>query len=217
MARQGLNATLSYLRGGTTSAYRVRCSGIQHGTQMIAEESKSRLRRAYYPHRVSTQQFVITVDLMGYAERKSLSSWLAGYTSYALDPDISSGTDYPTMFVSVPSYEFTHRGVPLSGYEWGDHVGSMIFTVPIVFEAAYEPWAKTPPAVTRVENSWYAFSKDEAIKYFYPFGTQLSGEQAPSGGYDKPIYPGDFDPAPGPGPIPTDPNDLPGRRFPGMD
>lgn len=217
MGRQGLNATLSYQRGGSTSAYRVRCSGIQHGTQMIAEESKSRLRRAYYPHRVSTQQFAITVQLKGYAEHRSLSTWLAGYSSYALDPDINSGTDYPTMFVSVPSYEFTHRGVPLSGYEWGDHVGSMLFNTTILFEAAYEPWAKAKPAVTRVENEWYAFSKDEAIKYFYPFGTQLSGEQAPATGYDKPIYPGDFDPAPGPGPIPTDPNDLPGRRYPNMD
>lgn len=200
--RQGLNATLSYQRGGTTAAYRVRCSGVQHGTQMIAEESKSRLRRAYYPHRLSTQQFMITVELKGYPEHRSLSTWLAGYSSYALDPDINSGTNYPTMSVSVPSYDFVHRGVPLTGYEWGDHVGSMVWQIGIIFEAAYEPWAKAKPAVTRVVNAWHAFSKDEAIKYFYPFGTQLSGEQAPSGGYDKPIYPGDFEPAPSPSPPP---------------
>lgn len=217
MPRQGLNATFTYQRGGTTAAYRVRCSRIQHGTVMVADESKSRLRRAYYPHRVSTQQFVITVDLMGYPEHKSLSTWLAGYSSYALDPDISSGTDYPTMSVSVPSYDFAHRGVPLSGYQWGDHVGSMVFKVAIVFEAAYEPWAKTKPAVTRVVDEWIAFEKDEAIKYFYPFSEQLSGEQAPSGGYDQPIYPGDFIPAPGPPTPEPDPSDLPGRRYPGMD
>jgi hypothetical protein len=201
--RQGLNATLSYTRGNATNAYRVRCSGIQFGTQMIAEESQARLRRAYYPHRVSTQQFAITVQLKGYAERKSLSNWLSDYATYALDPDVG-GTDYPTMSVVVPSYEFTHRGVPLSGFEWGDHVGSMIFSPQIVFEAAYEPWDKTKPAVTHVENSWFAFQKDEAIQYFYPFGTQLSGDDAPKGSYDKPIYPGDFDNAPDtPDPVPT--------------
>lgn len=192
MARKGLNATLSYKRGKTTSAYRVRCSGIQYGTQMIAEESQARLRRAYYPHRVSTQQFALKVELIGYAERKSFSNWLSGYAAYALDPDIG-GIDYPTMSVVVPSYEFTHRGVPLSGFEWGDHVGAMTFTPTITFEAAYEPWDKAKPAITRVENSWYAFSKDEAIKYFYPFGTQLAGEDAPEAGYDRPIYPGDFE------------------------
>lgn len=190
VARLGLNCTLSYTRGSTTRAYRVRCTGIVSGTQMIAEESQSRLRRAYYPHRVSTQQFGITVALRGYAERKSFSNFLSGYASYALDPDIG-GTDYPTMSVTVPVYEFVHRGVPLTGFEWGDHVGSMIFTPTIMFEAAYEPWDKTKPAVTRVENAWRAFAKDEAIKYFYPFGTQLSGDQAPTGEYDQPIYPND--------------------------
>lgn len=193
-SRQGLNATLSYKRGNATRAYRVRCSGIRHGTQMIAEESQARLRRAYYPHRVSTQQFSIQVQLMGYNERKSFSAFLSSYASFALDPDVG-GIEYPAMAVSVPSYEFSHRGVPLTGYEWGDHVGSMIFTTEVLFEAAYEPWDKSKPAVTRVENSWQAFSKDDAIKYFYPFGIQLSGDAAPKGDYDKPVYPGDWDDA----------------------
>jgi hypothetical protein len=206
LARKGLNATLSFKRGSATHAYQVRCTGIVHGTQMIAEESQARIRRAYYPHQVTTQQFGITLALMGYPERRSLSNWLASYSSYALHPDIG-GTEYPTMFVVVPSYEFTHRGVPLTGFEWGDHIGSMVFTPTIMFEAAYEPWDKTKPAITRVENTWRAFSKDEAIKYFYPFGTQLSGEQAPSGGYDKPVYP--TDPENDPAAPPTDPNIKP--------
>lgn len=187
--RKGLNATLSYKRGGATRAYRVRCNKIVHGTQMIADESQARLRRAYYPHRVSTQQFGIGVLLIGWAERKSFSNWLSTYASYALDPDVG-GTNYPTMYVSVPSREFGQRGVPLTGFEWGDHVGSMVFTPTVMFEAAYEPWDKAQPDITRVENTWAAFAKDDAVKYFYPFGTQLSGEDAPTGNYDKPIYPG---------------------------
>jgi hypothetical protein len=189
MARKGLNCTLSYKVGSTTRTYRVRCDMIVHGTQMVAEESQARLRRAYYPHRVSTQQFGLKIILKGYAERRSFSNWLTAYATYALDPDL--GGDYPTMSVSVPSYEFVHRGVPLTGYEYGDHVGSMIFNPTVMFEPAYEPWDKARPAVTRVEDAWRAFAKDDAIKYFYPFGTQLAGEDAPTGTYDKPIYPGD--------------------------
>lgn len=189
MARSGLNATLTYKRGSATRMYKVRCNAIIHGPQMIAEESQARLQRAYYPHRVSTQQFGIKVELKGHSERRSLTNWLAAYASYALDPD-QGGTDYPTMSVMVPSYEFSHRGVPLSGYEWGDQVGSMIFTPTIMFEAAYEPWDKARPAITRVENTWRAFAKDPAIKYFYPFGEQLSGDESPDR-FDRPVYPGD--------------------------
>lgn len=190
MPRKGLNCTLSYVRGGKTRMYKVRCNSITHGTQMIADESQARLHRAYYPHRVTTQQFALKILLIGYAERKSFSNWLASYSDYALNPDVSGGTDFPTMSVTVPSREFVHRGVPLSGYEWGDQVGSMIFNPTVVFEAAYEPWNKAKPDITTVENTWLAFSKDEAIQYFYPFGTQLTGENAPQGDYDKPVYPG---------------------------
>lgn len=197
MARKGLNATLTYQRGGVQRAYRVRCDMIAHGTQMVAEESQARLRRAYYPHRVSTQQFSIRVILIGYPERRSLSNWLASYSSFVLDPDIS-GINYPTMSVTVPSRDFSQRGVPLSGFEWGDHVGSMVFTPTITFEPAYEPWDKAKPAITRVEDTWQAFSKDDAVKYFYPFSTQLTGDNAPTGTYDQPIYPADDNGQPDP-------------------
>lgn len=197
MPRKGLNATLAYQRGGVQRAYRVRCDMIVHGTQMVAEESQARLRRAYYPHRVSTQQFSIRVILIGYPERRSLSNWLASYSSFVLDPDIS-GVNYPTMSITVPSRDFSQRGVPLSGFEWGDHVGAMVFTPTITFEPAYEPWDKAKPAITRVEDTWQAFSKDEAVKYFYPFSTQLTGDNAPTGTYDQPIYPADDNGQPDP-------------------
>lgn len=187
--RQGLNCTLSYKRGSTTRTYRVRCSAITYGVQMVSDESQARMRRAYYPHRVSTQQFGISVLLVGYDERLSLTNWLSDYATFALDPDLGNG-DFPTMSVIVADRNFTHRGVPVSGYEWGDHVGSMVFSPTIVFEAAYEPWDKAKPAITHVEDTWSAFVQDKAIKYFYPFGEQLAGDQAPDQ-YDKVVYPGD--------------------------
>lgn len=189
MPRQGLNATLSYKRGSTTRQYKVRVNSISHGHQMIYDESQARLRRAFYPHRVTTRRFFIGVVLKGYEERRSFTNWMSSYLGYALNPDLATNAD-PTMFISVPSYEFTHRGIPLSGYEWGDHVGSMIFNPVLAFEAAYEPWDKSKPAVTRVDNTWQAFSSDKAIQHFYPFGTQLSGDDVPRD-YDKVVYPGD--------------------------
>ena len=206
--RKGLNCTLSYVRGTATRTYRVRCVAIVHGTQMIAEESQARVHRAYYPHRVSTQRFGITVQLNGYKEHKSLSNWLATYASYALHPNVG-GTDYPTMSVVVPAREFVHRGVPLTGFVWGDHVGSMVFSPTIMFEPAYEPWDKVKPAVTRVENTWDAFAQDDAIKYFYPFSDQLKGEEEPEN-YDVPVYPGvEDEPDSADPPVNTGPGTIP--------
>jgi hypothetical protein len=190
MARLGLNCTLSYTRGTTSNSYKVRVRTLTHGTQQIAEESHARTHRAFYPHRSAPQQFAITVMLKGWNERRDFMNWLGSYGSYVVDPDLRTG-DFPAMTVSLPSREFLGQGVPLQGYEWGDHVGSMLFEHQLVFESAVDPGQTKQPDTSTVDNKWSAFVSDNAIQYFYPFGTQLSGQDAPTGDYDKIIYPGD--------------------------
>jgi hypothetical protein len=190
MARQGLNCTLSYSRAGSRRTYQVRVRSLTHGTQMVASESHARTQRAYYPHRAAPQRFGILVILKGWSERRDFMNWLGSYGEYVVDPDLSANV-FPAMTVTVPSREFTGIGVPLEGYEWGDHVGSMLFEHQLVFESSVDPGQKTQPQTSRVDNKWSAFSRDEAIEYFYPFGTQLSGQDAPLGNYDKIVYPGD--------------------------
>jgi hypothetical protein len=180
MARKGLNATLSYVDGGgTTHTYRVRVADIGHGVDMIYTESKARTERAFYPHRAAEQQFALTVLLKDWAERTHFTNWLADYASFAIDPDNSSAT-FPWMSCSVPSREFARKGVPLAGYEWGAHTGMMMFTPQILFAAATTPGQKGQPDISSVINKWGAFASDPAIQYFYPIGTQLSGNAAPA-------------------------------------
>ena len=177
MARQGLNATFSYTDGsGTNRTYKVRVSNIGHGVDMIYAESEARTQRAFYPHRAAEQQFTLTVLLKDWTERSHFTNWLAGYASYAIDPDNSS-TTFPWMSCSVPAREFARKGVPLAGYEWGAHTGMMMFTPQIVFAAATTPGQKGQPSISSVINKWGAFASDKAIQYFYPIGTQLSGNQ----------------------------------------
>jgi hypothetical protein len=187
--RQGLNTTLSYTRGTALRQYKVRCNAVSHGVQMVSDESQSRMRRAYYPHRVSSMQFSLSIVLVGYDERKSFTNWMSDYATYTLDPDTPTGS-FPSMGVFLPDYSFYERGVPLSGYEWGDHVGSMVFNPTVTFETTYEQWNTGQPPASKVEDTWSAFSQDKAIQYFYPFGQQLAGDQAPAN-YDKVQYPGD--------------------------
>jgi len=189
MVRRGLNCTLSYTRGGARRTYQVWVKSLTHGTQMVATESHARTQRAYYPHRAAPQRFGITVTLRGWSERRDFMNWLGSYGEYAIDPDLSAST-FPAMTVTVPSREFVGIGVPLEGYGWGDHIGSMVYEHQVIFESSVDPGQKAQPNTSRVDNKWSAFSKDEAIEYFYPFGTQLSGQAAPIGNYDKIAYPG---------------------------
>lgn len=197
-ARMGLNCTLSYERAGAVRQYRVRAGVISHGVQMVSVESEARTQRAYYPHRTAMQQFSLVILLKNWAERHDFVAWLTTYGEYAIDPNVIQNT-FPWMTVAVPSRDFLQEGVPLQGYEWGAHVGQMMFTPQVVFEAATSPGQKKRPDVSSVINKWTAFTSDKAIQYFYPFGVQLAGNQ--QGQYSQIAYPGDpgqFSLGPGP-------------------
>lgn len=178
MARQGLNCTLSYQRGGVNHTYRVRVNSITHGIQMLGSESQARMMKAFYPRRVTTQRFYLGVVLKGYEEHKNLTNWLMDYVSYAVDPN-HAGV-FRSMDVMVPSRDFVHRGVPLAGYQWGDKVGKIMWSTTLEFEAAYEPWSsKATPDTSAVENLDAVYKKEKAAKHWYPEGIQLSGDEQP--------------------------------------
>lgn len=180
MARQGLNCLLSYQRGTTAHTYRIRAGILGHGVQMVASEDAARIYRSYYPHRPANQQFSVQVLLKNWAERNDFMNWMTTYAQWALDPNASK-VAFPLMTVQVPARSFAQRGMPLTGYEWGAHTGMMMFTPTFVFEAALSPGEKKPNInPSSVIDKWTAFASDPAIKYFYPFGTQLQGTQVPA-------------------------------------
>jgi len=179
LQRLGLNATLSYPYEGKTHAYRFRCGTLVHGTEMLADESQGRTQRAMYPKKRVPSRFIVTAILVGYVEHTDFSNWLSAYSLFALHPD--RGGAYPEMTVSVPSRNFTRTGVPITGMEWGDHVGSMVWNRAVTFETVREPWdAKKPRS-----SAFYDPVESNAgleNQYFYPLGTQLSGNEAPTAG-----------------------------------
>ena len=175
MARHGLNCTLKWSDGSAMHTYSVRCDMVTHGVQMIYEESQARRRKAFYPHRLAMSQFAINVMLKGNEERKSFNDWLRVYASFILKPELAVG-EFPPMLVSVPSRKFLERGVLLSGYQFGDKLGVMVWNHTLVFES-------TPALVLNRETAdWappVAQERDENLKYFYPLSEQLSGSDAP--------------------------------------
>lgn len=178
MARAGLNATFSYVNGATRT-YRVRAGNLGYGAEMVYAEDEARVSRAFYPHKSANQQFSVQVLLKNWSERADFMNWLSSYAQWAIDPSVAR-TSYPFMTVTVPSRNYVQTGMPLTGYEWGAHTGMMMFSPVIVFEAGMSPGQQGAPTVSSVINQWSAFQSDPAIKYFYPFGTQLSSNSVPT-------------------------------------
>lgn len=175
MARRGLNCTLTYNDGQAVRSYRVRCDQVTHGAVMVSEESSGRTRRAYFPHRVAEDQFSINVILVGNAERKDFVGWMERYVALMLSLDTPL-SNFPPMRVSLPARRFYRVGIPLSGIEKGDHVGSMVWNHLVQFEAV-------PDALGRKELSrpiaLVSRAASPESEFFYPFATQMSGNEAP--------------------------------------
>jgi hypothetical protein len=181
--RQGLNTTLSYMQGSTNNAYQVRANLVTHGMTVLFSQSQARVRGAFYPHRLTSAQFAVNVQLVGEDEYVSFTNWLATYAAYILDINLAFG-EFPSMVVQVPSVNFMRRGVPLTGYEWGDRVGAMLWEIPMTFESAGEP-LDTAPVLSSVQG--YHTNTDPDVQYFYPTGTQLGGNSVPADGTYTPV------------------------------
>lgn len=194
MGRQGLNGNLSYTVGGTKYAFSVRVGEIAHGSQMVAEEAQSRTRRAYYPHRLSAQPFSLTILVRGHSERTLLANFLADYTTRALDANLTGA--FPSMLVTVWVRNFLRWGVPMSGIEWGNRTGAIVWKPVVVFETTMDSLLGDTAATRSSEFVLpeEASRRAPELKYFYPRGIQLSGNQVPSAGdYPRQVGTGDID------------------------
>jgi hypothetical protein len=177
-SRKGLNCTLIYAKDGTNHAFRVRADVVGHGMVMVADSSSARNARAYYPHRAAPSRFYLRVLLNGYNERKAFADWMQGYANFVMNPGLPAGDKFPDMRVLLPARNFDREGVPLSGFEWGDTIGGMVWTPVITFECTREPQDTESWAPSK-----FVGAGDPDMKYFWPMGTQLGGNAVPSGNY----------------------------------
>jgi hypothetical protein len=182
MARKGLNTTLSYARGNTTSAIRLRTNIITYDVRQVAAESQGRTYRTFYPHRRTQAQFAIGILLKGYDEYETMNNWFGSYAKYALSKSYENA-EWPRMNVAVPSRNFSRVGIPLGVFEWGDHVGSMMWTPLLVFETTKEP-GDSAVNFSQFNDATSKLREPESA-YYYPNGNQLNNNDAPIGDYVK--------------------------------
>lgn len=90
------------------------------------------------------------------------------------------------LIPAAPRGGFYKKGVPLTGYEFGDSVGKMLWGIGITFETSEEPIDRG--RLVRTSRVTGTALYDKVTRHFYPTGTQLSGQNAPADGtYTRPI------------------------------
>lgn len=163
--RQGLNAYFAYTNSDGQQRFRFRCGGVSWGFRPVYDEAEARVKRSMYPHRVTSQMFTVMVLLKGYDEKTAFNTWMREYAEFAITPDPRTNVK---MTVNVPDRNFLQVGVYRQGINYGDHVGSMLWQLTAVFEAAYDPLDKN--AAVKVSQMRYD-NADKVLKeslYFYP-------------------------------------------------
>jgi hypothetical protein len=166
LVQRGANAVCSYQYQGVNTAS-VRVSKVASNYTVISEESHARQHRAFYPHRRSQGTFSVQIDCKGWAEFRDLITWFRAYATMVLN--LSASVVPPPMFVVVPSRDFLRLGIPTTGLQYGDHIGSMVFSPVIQFLSVSDP---NDPSTSILKTSQVSSTKDRlrdpASNFFYP-------------------------------------------------
>jgi len=181
--RSGLNTTLSYYDGTNlfNSAIRLRTASVTYEYAQVAQQTQGRTYKTFYPHLRSQAQFSIGILLKGYEEYRVMNNWFASYVKYSMTSTYENGV-WPVMNVTVESRDFVRKGIPLGPFEWGDHIGSMVWTPTIVFQTVGEP-GDDGKIYTSEFNDNLSSKNDSDSKFFYPAQPQLNGDDLSSNQY----------------------------------
>lgn len=161
------NATLSYSSKGTNLA-RVRVPKLSFTYSQNSQESHARQHRAYYPHRRSQGNFSLTFACNGWREFNRLTAWFREYADIVLNLDAAAVP--PPMTVAVPSRNFLRLGIPTTGLQYGDHIGSLVFNPTIDFLSVSDPSDSSTAILKISQVSGQSDERNKAAKpsFFYP-------------------------------------------------
>jgi hypothetical protein len=130
------NVVLTYNYKGANIA-KLRTEDFSFTYSQNSDESHARQHRAYYPHRRSQGSFDISFICKGWREFNSLTAWFRAYANVVLNLDATSVP--PPMTIVIPSRNFLRLGIPTTGLQYGDHLGSMVFEPTVSFISVSDP------------------------------------------------------------------------------
>jgi len=161
------NAALTYSNRGVNLA-KARVPKMSFTYAQNSEESHARQHRAYYPHRRSQGNFSLTFACNGWREFNQLVAWFRDYANIVLNLDAAAVP--PPMTVAVPSRNFLRLGIPSTGLQYGDHIGSLVFNPTIDFLSVSDPGDSSTAIlkINQVSGQSDESGKTAKPSYFYP-------------------------------------------------
>jgi hypothetical protein len=166
------NCTLDAPGYGTRAE---RCTVLQYGKNLIAEDSETRRRKAFYAQIATSGTWYITLTFPDFAEKEDFNLWLSRYFARVIDVYES-----PLMpiTVTVPSRNFKKVGYPIGEITFGDNVDELVWDVILAFKSATDPTISTSYA-----SKFLPPLRDSAAQFFYP-SSSLSSDPVTTGNYD---------------------------------
>ena len=163
------NCTISIANFG---AVRVKAMRATHGMSVVAYNGggQSRHGEAFYPSKRTSGSFELVLKFSSYEGYERVGVWLQRYMIWAGNPKALA----TPVRVQIPSRDFDKIGALEKGPSFGDQVAATSYEMNLGFVGARDPMAMGGTYVSRFQRPKV---KDPAAEYFYPAGTQLSGQQ----------------------------------------
>lgn len=143
---------------------------LSHGLAIKASDDHSRLGLAFYPRKVSSSSFGLTIIFTDYDEFESFGLWIETYCRKMADP---ATVGIGPVRVTLPARHFDKVGVP-SGVvmTYGDIFDAVIYTVELNFDGTNSPVEYTSPLLSVFRRSKVQWEENQ---FFYPSGDQEGG------------------------------------------
>jgi len=148
----------------------VRIMSIGHGMSIVSSGSKSRRGRTVYITRRTSGSFGVNFLCASSQEYDIFGAWIRGYGERLAR---SAPTVGPVR-VMCPSRNFDKVAIP-KGVTFGDTSLSHIYPISIQFLGSRDPVPLTSDFTSTFVLPNH--SDDPSLPYYYPGGTQLSGDE----------------------------------------
>ena len=180
----GHNCLMVVRKYGSRAA---RVTDVAYGLNIGSTEDEAATTRAYYPINQYIPAFDLTYVFTSKAERDAFSRWLQTYMGRVATNQNIGGY----VYVQVPARNIAFNGVPLGPLVYGESVPTdLTYAVTVRYVGVTNPISGVGKSSLAGVSQFQLPRKDtKDAPYFYPAGTQKSGQESLEGTLYDPTPP----------------------------
>lgn len=148
---------------------------VSFALSITANESETKEGGGFYPRRTDSSSFTLGMVFTSHQERVNFGDWIVRYGRRISAPS----NPYGPMRVIIPSRWFDRTAVPTRGIQYGDRVDLISYPMTIPFRGARTPLELESTLVSKFQLGKKVKSQYPDVRYFYPGGKTLTGNEKP--------------------------------------